>query len=171
MAWQNELAVATATRPASQEEQRRLVTLLGLSGSPLPLPQLWARALDQLGVGRSSQALIERKVQFVHGTGYPMEYAWLRLGTSALAYSNTVAAAGITGAPYSSGSAATGGKSPYSYAVTSGALPDGLALSATSGVVSGTPTLAGAYPYTIRVTDALGTQKSISGTITITDPV
>jgi hypothetical protein len=166
MAWQNDLAVATAQRSAPDEEQRRLVTALGLTAT-LPLPHMWQRLLDTLGVGSASQTLIERKLRYVAGTGIPAKYAWLRLGTAALSYTNTLSASGTEGVSYSSGSSATGGKSPYTYAVISGSLPTGLTLNASTGVVSGTPSAAEAYPYTIRVTDSAGLTKTISGTITV----
>lgn len=44
------------------------------------------------------------------------------------------------------------GTSPFTYEVSSGTLPSGLTLSA-SGVVSGTPTAAGSYNFTIKITD------------------
>lgn len=166
MAWQEELVAATGTQSALNEEQRRLLLLTGSADGP-PILWLWQRALDQLGVGNATQSVLERKAKFVQGTHYPMEYAWLRLGTAALTYSNTIATDGVVGTPFSSGSAATGGKSPYLYIVTSGALPDGLTLGINSGVVSGTPTTPGAFPYTIRVTDSLGSTRTVSGTITI----
>jgi hypothetical protein len=67
--------------------------------------------------------------------------------------------------------AATGGASPYSFAVTSGVLPTGLSLSA-AGVLSGTPSLIGQYPVVITVTDANG--FTVSSTVAfrvIAEPV
>jgi hypothetical protein len=46
-----------------------------------------------------------------------------------------------------------GGTAPYTYAVSSGALPAGLALS-TAGVLSGTPATAGAFTFTVTATDS-----------------
>ena len=54
----------------------------------------------------------------------------------------TVLPQGTVSAAYSYTLAATGGTAPYTWAVSSGALPAGLSL-ATTGVVSGTPTTAG----------------------------
>jgi hypothetical protein len=50
--------------------------------------------------------------------------------------------------------AATGGKPPYAWAVVAGALPAGLSLSAASGIISGTPTVAGSFNFTIEVKDS-----------------
>ncbi len=51
---------------------------------------------------------------------------------------------------------ATGGTSPYTFAVTSGAIPSGWTLNTSTGVVIGTPlaAAAGAYSFTLRVTDS-----------------
>lgn len=69
------------------------------------------------------------------------------------------------GKPYSTTCTATGGTSPYRWAVTSGTLPTGISLSATSGsviVVSGPPTSAGNYAYSITATDSSPTPLSVS---------
>ncbi len=46
-----------------------------------------------------------------------------------------------------------GGNDPYTYAITAGALPAGLSLNASTGAVTGTPTVQGYYTFTITVTD------------------
>jgi len=56
---------------------------------------------------------------------------------------------------YSQSFVASGGTAAYSYAVTVGSVPPGLSLSA-AGVLSGTPTAIGTYPFTVRSTDANG---------------
>jgi len=62
----------------------------------------------------------------------------------------------LLGVPYSQTLTGNGGTSPYSFAVTGGALPPGLLLNPLTGVLSGTPTSIGFYSFTITATDALG---------------
>lgn len=66
---------------------------------------------------------------------------------------------------YSQQLTATGGTAPYkAWAITSGSLPGGLTLNTTSGVISGTPNIAGTFTFTVRVTDTLNftATKSLS---------
>lgn len=61
---------------------------------------------------------------------------------------------------------ASPGTAPYTFAVTGGTLPAGLTLSA-AGMLSGTPTTAGAYNMTVTATDSLANTgtRAYSGTI------
>jgi len=63
--------------------------------------------------------------------------------------------AGTIGVPYSQTLTASGGTTPYTWAVMSGSLPSGLSLS-NAGVLSGTPTGAGNSPsiFTVSITDS-----------------
>jgi Putative Ig domain len=49
---------------------------------------------------------------------------------------------------------AVGGTRPYTYSVSSGILPTGLTLNASTGAISGTPTAAETFWFTIKATDA-----------------
>lgn len=62
-------------------------------------------------------------------------------------------AVGTVGAAYSQSVAATGGTTPYTWSISSGALPAGLSLNASSGEISGLPTTAGTSNFTVKVTD------------------
>jgi hypothetical protein len=61
---------------------------------------------------------------------------------------------GTVGTLYSQSFSATGGTGPYTFSVTSGSLPPGITLYASTGVMSGTPTTPGAYGFTVMSTDA-----------------
>lgn len=78
--------------------------------------------------------------------------------------------AGAVGAPWVQQLSATGGTAPYQYAISSGALPAGLALSAT-GAFSGTPTTAGTSTFTVTATDTNGQAGQRSYTVQISDAV
>jgi hypothetical protein len=47
----------------------------------------------------------------------------------------------------------TGGVKPYTFSVSSGSLPPGLALNSATGAITGTPTTAGTFSFTISVVD------------------
>jgi len=59
---------------------------------------------------------------------------------------------GTVDAPYNQAITASGGTGPYSFVVTIGSLPAGLSLDS-GGLLSGTPTAAGIYPFTVQATD------------------
>jgi large repetitive protein len=63
------------------------------------------------------------------------------------------------------------GTPPYTFAVNSGPLPAGLALNQSTGAITGLPTLVGAFPFTIGVTDFNGISGSKALTISITGVV
>jgi hypothetical protein len=70
------------------------------------------------------------------------------------------------GTLYTSAVVATGGTTPYaSYSITVGALPAGLALGASTGVVTGTPSTPGSNTFTASVTDSHPTTVGQSCTI------
>jgi predicted hotdog family 3-hydroxylacyl-ACP dehydratase len=103
------------------------------------------------------------------GTGAPFSntrvYAVAIANPSLLLNSNASPSSQI-GVVYSQANAASGGTGSYTYAASAGALPAGLSLNTASGTVSGTPTAAGAFSYTIQVSDGSNTATQvISGTI------
>lgn len=72
---------------------------------------------------------------------------------------------------YSVTLSATGGETPYTWAVVSGNLPAGLTLSPTTGRIDGTPTALGVANFVVRVTSANGQFADKTFSLTITPPV
>lgn len=74
---------------------------------------------------------------------------------------------GTESAAYSKTLAATGGTGAYTWSVVSGSLPTGI--TRTGAVLSGTPSVAGVYSFTVRVTDSTaGTPLTNDKALTIT---
>jgi Putative Ig domain len=55
---------------------------------------------------------------------------------------------------YSASLTASGGQPPYQWSIVSGSLPAGLQLNASTGTLSGSPTQAGTFTFSVRGTDA-----------------
>eukprot|EP01132_Coremiostelium_polycephalum_P017961 gene17961-21447_t len=103
---------------------------------------------DAIGVTASSAASLTLASQVI-----TLNQTTLPGGTYNTAYSQTL-------------TIASGGQAPYTYSVTPGTLPTGLSLS-TTGVISGTPTAAGTFNFTVSVTGACVSSGSLSTSITI----
>lgn len=82
----------------------------------------------------------------------------LFVGSAALSITPTSLPDATVGSAYSQAIVASGGTSPYTYAIVGGGLPPGLSI--VGGVVTGTPTTAGNYSPVVRVTDSAGTPLS-----------
>ncbi len=74
---------------------------------------------------------------------------------------------GIAGTSYSQTLAVTGGVSPYTWSVVTGALPAGISLNVSNGTVSGTPTTANAFAFTVQVVDKNRLSASKAFTLTV----
>ncbi|CAH0153652.1 putative Ig domain-containing protein [Stenotrophomonas lactitubi] len=66
---------------------------------------------------------------------------------------------------------ASGGTAPYSFAITAGALPAGLSLNTGTGALTGTPTAAGTFNFTVTATDANSFTGSRAYTLAVAPPV
>lgn len=60
----------------------------------------------------------------------------------------------LAGAQYNQTPSATGGTGPYTWSVLTGSLPPNLSLDSGSGTISGKPTTAGQYSFTLQVSDS-----------------
>src|SRR5664279_2964948 len=68
---------------------------------------------------------------------------------------------------YSAMLAATGGLTPYTWSITTGTLPDGLHLNASTGAITGTPTTVGTSNFTVQVADSATPPATASAPLSI----
>jgi hypothetical protein len=68
---------------------------------------------------------------------------------------------------YSATLQASGGTTPYTWSISSGTLPTGLTLAASTGVISGTPTTTGTSSFTVQVADAAAATATKPLSITV----
>lgn len=74
-------------------------------------------------------------------------------GISSLQMTTTSLSPGAVKTAYSETLAATGGDPPYKWSIASGALPKGLRLNRSTGVIAGTPKTSGTFIFTVKVVD------------------
>jgi hypothetical protein len=88
---------------------------------------------------------------------------------SGLAINTTSLPSPVLAHAYSFPLTASGGSTPYSWSLLSGALPKGLTLNP-AGSISGTPTVAGTFPFTVHVKDAASHSASANLSLKVLAP-
>jgi uncharacterized repeat protein (TIGR03803 family) len=74
---------------------------------------------------------------------------------------------GMVRAAYAQTLGLLGGTSPYTWSITAGSLPPGLALSSSTGVISGAPTQSGTSSFTVQVKDSESTPLTATAALSI----
>jgi Putative Ig domain len=87
---------------------------------------------------------------------------------TSLGITTTSLPSGTLSFSYSTTLGGSGGVPPYTWSVTAGDLPPGLDLDPTSGALSGIPTVAGTYPFTVQVADSQSPPATASAPLSIT---
>lgn len=78
---------------------------------------------------------------------------------------------GTTGVVYASQTLTIGGTvGTYTLSILSGSLPTGLSLNTSTGVISGTPSVAGTSSFTLKVLDSVGNVGTQAFSITVSAP-
>jgi hypothetical protein len=169
------LGVATSSLPAGELAGSYSATLTAKGGSP---PYKWGLASGSLPPG----LLLSSSTGAVTGTPTGSgQYSFTvqvqdsqaspQTATGALGISvasplqikTTSLPSGQVQTSYQATVAATGGITPYNWSVILGSLPPGLAVSASTGAISGKPTASGQYSFTLQAQDsAASTQIAIS---------
>ena len=104
------------------------------------------------------------------GTSTPSTNGTYRITVSpppplTITFPSTCCTAGTVGSSYLQNFFSSGGVGPFTWTVAAGQLPPGVVL--TGGHLGGTPTVAGTFTFTIKVTDSAGHQATKSGSITV----
>ena len=85
-----------------------------------------------------------------------------------LSITTTTLPNGTINSPYNQTVSATGGTPPYTFSLATGSLPTGLSLAMSTGVISGTPTTAGTFPFTVQVADSASPPATATQPLSIT---
>jgi len=142
---------------ATLQSQGSLLFRAVLRGSSEPDVQWEASAGSILSNGLFVAPSV-RSPQVVTVTAFSLGRPWARsvavvTVVTPLAIETPSLADAVAGTQYDVSLQASGGKPPYQWAV-SGALPAGLQLDSSAGVISGLPVQAGSFPFSIQVTDS-----------------
>jgi len=181
---QTQYATVSNTGSSSVTISRTNVTGTGFSvgGLNLPLPLASGQSVKlSVGFGPPAGGTYSGTLSLTSLTAFPggMKSVATSVSLSGTGTSNTVKpsplqittttlAAGAVGAAYGTTLSASSGTQPYiSWGVTKGQLAPGLVLAYSTGVISGTPTTAGSYPFIVQVTDSAGATASASFSMTI----
>ncbi|MEG0182733.1 MAG: putative Ig domain-containing protein [Stenotrophomonas sp.] len=110
-------------------------------------------------------------VRATDGFGFSGDQAYtVVVSAPVIVFNQSTLAGAQVGVAYSQTVTASGGSGGFSYALSAGALPPGIALSS-AGVISGTPTAAGSYNATLTATDSFGFSGSQAFTLGVNQPV
>ena len=91
----------------------------------------------------------------------------LTVNPSTVSITTATVPEGMVGLAYSTTIAASGGLAPLTFSVSSGSLPAGLSIGASTGVISGTPTASGSSTFTVKVTDSESPAASATKSYTL----
>lgn len=156
------LGITTTTLPEGVVGSSYSQQLRRQRGAP---PYAWSVTTGALpdGLSLSAAGLVSGTPTAVGGFTFTVGVADAGAGSAsrgftitivgALGITNTTLPSGTSGTAYSQQLQATGGRAPYTWSLAGGSVPSGLSLGS-SGTISGTPTTAGDYNFTARVTDA-----------------
>ncbi|MGH2811589.1 MAG: putative Ig domain-containing protein, partial [Actinomycetota bacterium] len=128
---------------------------LNASGEISGTPTTWGTSNFEVKVtdGSSPVKAATKALSITVGTAVEITTTSLPDATAGQSYNQTLAA--------------TGGETPYTFSLATGALPAGLTLNASTGVISGTPSSPGTYAFIAQVTDAASPARSDTRALSI----
>jgi hypothetical protein len=175
----NPLSITINSLPSAQMKQAYSVALTASGGTA---PLTWSISSGSLpaGLSLSSGGDITGTPTSVGNSSFtvkvsdsssPAQSATVSLSITVtggtLQISTSSLPNGQTGTAYSATLSASGGTSPYTWAVSAGSLPAGLSLNS-AGQISGNPTTTGTSSFTLRVTDSSSPAQATTANFSIT---
>jgi hypothetical protein len=180
------LNITTSTLSPAQQQSSYQATLSASGGAA---PYLWSiksgslpsglsltNATGQIS-GRATQTGTFNFTAQVQDSSSPLQTATkaytiavAQSSGSTLRVTTTSMPGGTVGSSYSQTLAATGGSSPYTWGVSTGSLPAGLSLNATTGKISGTPSQQQTSNFTVEVSDSSRNTAQAALSIVISKP-
>ena len=95
--------------------------------------------------------------------------ASLTLAVPSLRITTTSLPTGLLNTPYSASIAVSGGQGPFTFSLSTGALPAGVSFTS-AGAFNGTPLASGAFTVTLTVRDSAGASAASSLTLSVSAP-
>ncbi len=173
----NALTVSTTSLPGGALNTPYTATLAAVAGTS---PYTWSVTSGNLPLGltlNAASGVISGTPTATGRSRFTVQVQDAVAATDTQALSITIGAqlsvtsgpalpGGELGKAYSQTLQAAGGSPPYTWALTGGALPDGLTL-ASDGALSGVPAAGGSFSFTVRVSDAAASAATAALTLAI----
>jgi hypothetical protein len=148
-------SVASGTLPAGLSLNASTGAITGTPTGPTGTSTFAIKATDASNAGALSAVSGNITIKVILPGGPSITTTSLPAGTMGVAYNQSVSA--------------SGGLAPLTYSISAGALPPGLGIGASSGAITGTPTTAGSFTFTVQVTDSsTPTAQTVTQQLTMT---
>ena len=169
--------------PTSHNAGGALSIVAGALPAGLSLPATFGPSGDVVGGTPTQQVAVDFTVQGTGDQGQPLYQAYQitvdpnQPLTIVLPSVGSTLSPGMVGGAYAQNFFLSGGAAPYTWAVAAGQLPPGLKLQTfgdprdASNELAGTPTTAGTFTFTMRLTDYNGQQATQQFSLTIDPPL